>query len=200
MQTVKRSRRAGRMASVVVLTACTLLYAHQLRQIDQMRVAANGPYGRYTARQILGATAPICQKLLPFSDGLQLVAEPHAIYADNGTVRRLWEVDCVDDRRQEVGYFWWDAETGTLNRFKLSSSEVGAGSSAMVARSEAVGRARQWMAALGWGSGAQWQVCQAPRLAAGAWIILLGNKFQRIRTQIDAKSGLMVSAMREATN
>jgi hypothetical protein len=56
------------------------------------------------------------------------------------------------------------------------------------------------MEALSWGPRAPWQVCQTPRLAAGNWIIVLGNKARRIRTLIDVKSGLMVPAMQEATN
>lgn len=173
------------------------------QQIEQSRVAANGPFGRYTARQLLDATDPICQKLLPLSEGLQLVAESRFHYVVKGTVHRFWEVDCLDAKGQEVGYFWWDADTAMLNRFALLSPNAPADPSARLARVAAVGRARYWMEELGWGPGARWQVCRTLQLAEGNWIVLLGNNDpipRRMRTVIDAKSGIMVSAMPATAN
>jgi hypothetical protein len=60
------------------------------------------------------------------------------------------------------------------------------------------------MDVLGWGPGAQWRVCQPPTLRpqngslAAAWIIVLENNEQRIRTEIDAESGIMVCTMNES--
>jgi hypothetical protein len=182
---------------IAVLAICTLL---SLRKSQQVCPTGQEAFGRYTARQMFDATTPICRELLPGADGLQLMAEPHSTYAIDETIRHLWEVDCLDSKREAVAHFWWDAETGILDRFACSAPYVRAGPLPHLASAAAVEHARHGMDLLGWGPGAQWQVCQPPKLAARGWIILLGNKNRRIRTWVDAESGILVAAMQETAH
>ena len=189
MQTYPLPRRMVRSVIVLVLAICTLL---SVRSRHRHRPTGHESFGHFTARQMFAQTAPICQEVLPGSDNLQLVAVPLAPYSLDGSVRRFWEVDCLDGKREELAFFWWDADTGLLNHFTRCLPVAAASPSRHLTGATAAERARHWIERVGWGPGSQWQVCRPPRLAAGEWIVLLGNKTRRIRIHMDAESGIMM--------
>jgi hypothetical protein len=174
---------------VIVLAICTLLY---VRSTHEDRPTGHDSFGHFTARQMLAQTTPICQELLPGSDDLQLVAVPLAPYYLDGSIRRFWEVDCLDGKREELAYLWWDAETGRLDHFTLCSPNADASPSRHLTSAAAAERARHWIERVGWGPGSQWQICRPPQFAAGKWIVLLGNKTRRIRIYMDAERSIMM--------
>jgi hypothetical protein len=175
--------------TIAVLGVCTLL---TVRSTHRHRPTGHKSFGHFTARQIFAQTAPICREVLPGSDDLQLEAVPFAPYYFDGSVRRFWEVDCLDGKREELAFFWWDAETGRLDHFTRCLPCTAANPSRYLTGAAAAERARHWIERVGWGAGSQWQVCRPPQLEAGEWIVLLGNRTRRIRIHMDAGSGIMM--------
>src|SRR5262249_51450979 len=79
-----------------------------------MRAMQEQPFDRYTAQQIVDRTLPLCQAILPHTDGLRLSIERSQSYTPNSGSRHLWRVQCTDTTGKHLAEFLWEAQTGAL--------------------------------------------------------------------------------------
>ncbi len=176
----------------VLFTVAVFVRAEQMRLVEAKR---QEPVGHYTPKQIMALTAPLVRALGPASGDVQLTAEPHRAYSHNGQPIHVWDVGCYDRSGQEIGYFWWNAESGALVRCDMTPSTE-TPTAPHLDQAAAALYARHWATIVGWGTG--WQVRQQPKLAAGTWLVLLNNKTESIRAQVDAHTGRLIYIMLES--
>ena len=125
----------------------------------------NRAFGKFTAKQILDRTEPLCALIAPESGIVDLT-----VSQSEHKKRAFWMVEGKDKSGSYVAGFTWDAQTGELFRVGHYILEPTAGQWTIVSRGEAVKQARKWMTDLGlFEQGSKWRATPAPEIEKGRW-------------------------------
>jgi hypothetical protein len=167
------------------------------------------PFDRYTARQIVDHTIPLCQAILPRTDGLRLFIERGRSYTSNGSARPLWRVQCTDTAGKHLAEFLWEAETGAL-ALVIHNAEAAESSGSQRAftsfarmpaeqtRAKAAWQAYRWLYRLGIaGERSRWRLTREPERSSvrcDVWYTRWQSENVKATVQVDAGADTLISA------
>jgi hypothetical protein len=194
---------------LVVAAAALALAGYICLRQRQIQATQEQPFGRYTARQIVDQTLPLCRTLQPEADRFALSIE-HTLGTDpRGKPWRFWDVEYTDKTGAYLAKFTWDAQTGELDWVSHRISEVLARPPAFASHTrpwtEGQTRARaawlgyRWLCRLGFAeAGSRWRLTKAPEPTPGtdAWFTLWRSGERVVFVNVNVISGELVYAQR----
>ncbi|HLK58057.1 MAG TPA: hypothetical protein VKU00_15925 [Chthonomonadaceae bacterium] len=159
-----------------ILLVCMGLFLTRLwtQHVDQM--ANLGPYGRYSAQQVVERSRTMCRDLVPETATLHFTSAPLATHDNAGKELRKWQVEYRDAAGSLSGILQWNADTGLLEKVSqhLPEDPRFAG---RLSSSQAADMSLYWMEKLQMVREKRWRMASAPRYEQGIWRcqLLSGN-------------------------
>lgn len=173
--------RRNRFLLLSALLVSALAAIH-LSLVQRTQAKQERPHGRYTSRQIIARTDPLCQLLAPQAGRLRLSADR--------TFDALWLVHCEDEAGNFIAHFIWDADAGDLRLVGHVPPWQVEGLPSPLSQREAVQTAWRWMRALGIAEKAsRWKVIHAPEKVGLSWHIRWQAEGRTAGIKIDLRSG-----------
>jgi hypothetical protein len=180
-------RRLHSLLPLILIVVAVLGIIYRARQV---KAEQSHPFGRFTEQQIIARTEPLCRLVAPDITNLRLSAMPRSGQASDGGTERFWCVEYEDATEQRFLCFWWEADTGELqkvcNRLRLPQGAR----RRLLSRQEATQTAWAWMEALGIRQQAkEWHLREAPTRFKERWNTVWLAEGRRLFFALDAYSG-----------
>jgi len=182
--------------TLCIVTASLVLFRCSLT-IQDMRAdaeAAKRPYGSFTESQIIAKSQPLFSALLPSQYTLSLVAERQGDGWREGSVHRIWNVQCFDLQNTRIASILFDADTGRAQqvsaRLPLNTPRISMARS--ISSTSAVATASEWIAKLGYPG--HWRLSEQPTASDQTWHVKLGTSGQTALLIIDKHSSALIYA------
>ncbi len=179
----------------VAALICFMALQHVRRPRSQQQ-----QFGRYTERDVFAMAMPVLQEILPGRDDLYLTADHGEIIAPNGRSRRVWNVDCLDGKGNDLIHLSRDADSGRLCWVGYAwRSSIAVPHPIFLTPRTAAADAQRWMRTLGYKE--EWhlvsvihsQVGVSPQADSG-WLIILERPGWRAHLTIDEFAGTLMYA------